>query len=383
MDLPGHYPITSLDGNKNIFIMYDTDSKYIKPLAMTSRETNEILRCFKECYDYFKKANFTARLLRLDNEVSKRLIDRIETEGLEYQLAAPYDHRRNPAERAIQSFKNHFISIRAGADPDFPADRWDLFLAHAEDTINMSRPSQINPKVSACTMINGQFDFNKTPMCPAGIKTIAHTTTDRQTTWEEHGGRSFGLGRAPNHFRCYRNLIVKTNAIRVSNTVEFFPVKCGNPMLSEEEKISLLLQDLITIVSNPTRTIPSISYGDELNNALRTMQELMCKNRHGTQRVGNDTSTSTSPSLSLGHKAQSDISESLSTKDLDHKAQSDTSESLSTQDFVESETANNPKNTKIVPETEQKCHVEPRVIPTNIDKPRVALLKQQRPTTRS
>ena len=50
--------------------------------------------------------------------------------------------------------------------------------------------------------------------------------------------------------------------------------------------ITLLLKDWVDILSKPTRSIPSITYGDELNNALRTMQELMCRNRDGTQRMG-------------------------------------------------------------------------------------------------
>ena len=50
--------------------------------------------------------------------------------------------------------------------------------------------------------------------------------------------------------------------------------------------ITLLLQDLIAILSKPTRTIPSIAYGTKLNNALRTLQELMCRNNDGSQRFG-------------------------------------------------------------------------------------------------
>ena len=68
----------------------------------------------------------------------------------------------------------------AGADPDFPADRWDLLLPQAEITLNMSPASNVNPLLSAYTMINGTFRFNKTPLAPAGIKTIVHDwTTER------------------------------------------------------------------------------------------------------------------------------------------------------------------------------------------------------------
>ena len=75
MDLPGRFPITSADGHKYIFIMYDCDSDYIKGIAMKNRETSEMVRCYSEWYDFFKTAGFTARLLRLDNEVSRTLIN--------------------------------------------------------------------------------------------------------------------------------------------------------------------------------------------------------------------------------------------------------------------------------------------------------------------
>ena len=71
MDLPGRFPTTSASGNKYIFVMVDYDSDYIKFTPMTSRTKEEMVRCFELCYNEFKEAGFTARLLKLDNEVSK------------------------------------------------------------------------------------------------------------------------------------------------------------------------------------------------------------------------------------------------------------------------------------------------------------------------
>ena len=105
MDLPGRYPITSADGHKYIFIMLDLDSDYIKGVAMKSRKTSEMIRCYSICYNYFKAAGFTAQLLQLDNEVSQQLIKHIEDDKLDYQLVAPGDHQRNLTEREIQDYK--------------------------------------------------------------------------------------------------------------------------------------------------------------------------------------------------------------------------------------------------------------------------------------
>ena len=62
-----------------------------------------------------------------------------------FQLVPPDMHRRNQAERAIRTFKDHFLAILAGVDAAFPPYLWDLFLPQAELTLNLLRQSTINP----------------------------------------------------------------------------------------------------------------------------------------------------------------------------------------------------------------------------------------------
>jgi len=162
-NFPGRYPITSSRDHKYIFVMYDFDANYINAVPIKSRKSCELVRGFKECYGTLKKNGLAFRLLRLDKEVSKELIASIENNDLVYQLASPGDHRLNDAERAIQTFKAHFITIRSGADPDFPGNCWNLLMEQA---------------VSAYTRIYGALDFNKTPLTPEGCKVIVHHRID-------------------------------------------------------------------------------------------------------------------------------------------------------------------------------------------------------------
>ena len=67
---------------------------------------------------------------------------------MEYQLASPGDHRINSAERAIQTYKNHFISTLQGTDPDYPENGWDLLMPQINITLNLLRASRVNPKLS-------------------------------------------------------------------------------------------------------------------------------------------------------------------------------------------------------------------------------------------
>ena len=178
MDLPRRFPTTSGSGNKYIFILLDYDSDYIKATPLSSKTKEEMVCCFKLCYNEFKQAGFTAQLLKLDNEVSKELIKAIKVEDLDYQLVAPHENNLNPIECAIQTFKNHFIFVLASTDPKFPKNRWNLLLPHAEVTLNTSQPSCINPPICAYTQIYGKFDFDTTPLAPTGCKMMVHDSTN-------------------------------------------------------------------------------------------------------------------------------------------------------------------------------------------------------------
>ena len=110
----------------------------------------------------------------MDNEASKALKEFLHEEGTEHQLVPPHQHRRNAAERAIRTFKNHFIAGLCSTDPDFPIHLWDRLLPQAEITLNLLRKSRMNPKLSAYAQVHGAYDFNRTPMAPPGTQVITH-----------------------------------------------------------------------------------------------------------------------------------------------------------------------------------------------------------------
>ena len=274
-DLPGRYPITSARGHKYLFVMYDFDSNYINAVPIKSRKSCELVRGFTECYELLKKNGLTARMLRLDNEVSKELIATIENNELTYQLASPGDHRLNHAERAIQTFKAHFITIRSGADPDFPPNCWDLLVDQAVLSLNLHRPSRINPKISAYTQIHGAFNYNKTPLAPAGCKVIVHDRIDDRGTWSEHGTRGYYIGPALHHYRNYECYMPATKAKRTSNTIAFFPEYCKMPTTSSTDRLTMILADLLEVLQHPHPAVPFLQQGTELNEAIRSLQTLL------------------------------------------------------------------------------------------------------------
>jgi hypothetical protein len=106
------------------------------------------------------------KLMKLDNEASKLLKTYLNQQDITLQLVPLYSHRRNSAERAIRSFKDHLIAGLCSTDKSFPMPLWDRLLPQSSITLNMLRTSRINPKVSAATHIFGKYDFNRAPRHP-------------------------------------------------------------------------------------------------------------------------------------------------------------------------------------------------------------------------
>jgi hypothetical protein len=76
----------------------------------------------------------------LDNEASVEYKEAITFSGMQkFQLVPPDMHPPNQAERAICTFKDHFLANLAGVDSAFPPYLWDLLLPQAKLTLNLLR----------------------------------------------------------------------------------------------------------------------------------------------------------------------------------------------------------------------------------------------------
>jgi hypothetical protein len=111
------------------------------------------------------------------------LLNYIDSEGIDYQLVPPNVHRRNAAERAISTYKDHLIAGLSSTDKVFPLHLWDKLILQANITLNLLRQSHINPQLSAYAHIYGAFDFNRTPMAPPGTLVLVH----ENQLYDNHG----------------------------------------------------------------------------------------------------------------------------------------------------------------------------------------------------
>ncbi len=170
----------------------------------------------------------------------------IQGNGITYELVPPGQHRRNQAERAIQTFKSHFISILAGVDDKFPLSLWCHLLEPAELTLNLLRQSRVTPNVSAFAHVQGNHDYMRKPFAPIGCAIQTHLKPDDRLSWDTRSEPGFNLGTSMEHHRCFRVYVTRTRATRISDTVFFKHQYITNPTLSPESHMFAAAQQLVT-----------------------------------------------------------------------------------------------------------------------------------------
>jgi hypothetical protein len=76
---------------------------------MKSRSDTEAIRAYTKIYDELTAKGLKPTFQTMDNEASTALKHFLHSKDIEFQLVAPHVHRQNAADRAIQTFENHFI----------------------------------------------------------------------------------------------------------------------------------------------------------------------------------------------------------------------------------------------------------------------------------
>jgi hypothetical protein len=175
----GQFPKKSSRGNQYIMVLCNIDSNAILVAAMKNRTSGEMIRAYQELIDQLHSAGIRPKRHILNNECSKDFKQTINKNHMTFKLVLPHDHQRKRAEKAIQTFEAHFISILCGTDKEFPLHLWIRLLPQAEDTLNMLRIAKARPTVSAYTYLWGQHDYKCKSVCPIGMQSRSTRHTHR------------------------------------------------------------------------------------------------------------------------------------------------------------------------------------------------------------
>jgi hypothetical protein len=188
--------------------------------------------------------------------------------NISYQLVPPHCHRRNAAERAIRTFKEHFVAGLSSVEPSLPMHLWDRLLPQAEITLNLLRTSRLHSQLSAAAHYHGLVDCNKLAVAPPGCNIIAHEKPGKRRTWAPRGQHGYSLGPAMHHYRCQNVCISTTASKRIVDTLEFFPHNHQMPQLSSTDRLLMAAKDMTDALQNPHPDVPFASVGDDTVKAL-------------------------------------------------------------------------------------------------------------------
>jgi hypothetical protein len=148
-DQTGRLPVQSSKGNTSLMVMFDVDANAIDAEPIRSHHDSQMIPAYQRLWQRINRGRVNKPKLHiLDNEASEAFKAAIK-ENCDLQLVPPDTHRRNLAERAIQTFKSHFIAILAGIDPSFPMSLWDRLIPQAVTTLNLAFPLPVPTTVES------------------------------------------------------------------------------------------------------------------------------------------------------------------------------------------------------------------------------------------
>ncbi len=179
----------------------------------------------------------------LDNKASAKLKAEIK-KNCTIQLVLPDNHRQNLAERAIQTFKNHFKAILAGLDDSFPVRPWDKLIPITVLILNLLRQSNVAPTVSAYQYIHGNFDYNRTTLASMGCAVQLYESTTRRGTWAEHLTDGWSLRTSNKHYQCHIIYVKKSRDKWILDTIFFKHRYITQSTLMQADTIVIALDDL-------------------------------------------------------------------------------------------------------------------------------------------
>ena len=199
-DQTGRFPRVSNRGIKYLCVFYIYDANAIKAIPIKSRKKEELLRAYKEMYEFCEQRGFKPRLHKLDNETSQEVEKFIRQQCATFQYTMPDMHRTNPAEGAIKTYKACAKSILANLPSTFPLGYWCRLIPHIDISVNIMRPCRQNPLLSAWAALEGEFHFDATPLAPPGTEMLIHKRASCRASWGFNAKKSRYVGACLHHY---------------------------------------------------------------------------------------------------------------------------------------------------------------------------------------
>ena len=109
-DITGVFPVSSFKNMQYIFAAYIYDLNPIIIRPMPNHTNASVIAAFTEVFHILQAQQYLPVLNVMDHECSKAVEKHIKKNKMKIQLVPPHNHCVNAAERAIGTFKEHFVA---------------------------------------------------------------------------------------------------------------------------------------------------------------------------------------------------------------------------------------------------------------------------------
>ena len=136
----------------------------------------------------------------MDNQASQTIKKFLTKNQCKLMLVEPHNHRVNAAERAIQTFKDHFASALATTDSDFPLQLWDRLAPQVKNNLKPFCLLRIIPNMLAYEAVHSPYNWNQFPLAPPGCKAVIYKSLEACTLWGSWGTDTWYIGSSLDHY---------------------------------------------------------------------------------------------------------------------------------------------------------------------------------------
>ncbi len=182
--------------------MYHYKTNAILALPISGFSNKIIFAAYRQQYEMLESKGQVIRLNVMDNQASQTIKKFLTKNQCKLLLVEPHNHCVNAAERAIQTFKDHFVSVLATTDSNFPLQLWDRLAPQAKNTLNMLCLSCINPNMLVYEAVHCPYDWNQFPLMPPGCKAVIYKSPEACTLWGSWGTNAWYVGSSLDHYQC-------------------------------------------------------------------------------------------------------------------------------------------------------------------------------------
>jgi hypothetical protein len=301
MDPTGDYPTTSSQGNKRVVIFLSaTGHKYVLPCRDHSGK--ELARVWLLAYDYLSRGSCVIQMMYSDNECPAELRTAFDSKKVVYSFSAPNDKRSLRAERAIRTWKNFFVAIRAGVSSDYPEKQWDLLIEGCNFYLAIVTPSRRNRFISTYADLFGQPNWRAIILAPLGCKVEVNVPSGTRTSWGDRSEAGFYLGPVvETGFRVHRVYVCSTRTPRETNAVGFLPENIKFPGVTAVEELSSAVDDITQALERMTagpspNAVKLTGIAKTITQSLRELTAIYDNKSSPPPSSTTSTSTSTSSS---------------------------------------------------------------------------------------